>query len=618
MHQRKRMIGISAIAVLCVVTVMGGILFQLSAVAPAQAESTQNPASDVGVSAADPDTAELDDSEDLGILELTAYQRRQTYSEYISQFAGASFPDQEVLVQGASFTSTNMDVQVLNAAEIGKDGLPADYQGTAVVTGEKGYIEWEIDVPVAGLYNIEVMYYPVTGRGTSIEREIQINGETLFDGSDTLVFHRVWGDAGPYLTDTAGNQIRPPQAEKPMWRVVALEDSIGYVQEPYKFYFEQGKNTVRFISKAEPMAIASLRLYQAEEPKSYADVVKEYEAKGYKPVKDVVVTIQAEDAVRRSSPSLFAVFDQGDPTLVPYHPAEARLNSIGGHRWQIVGDWISWEFEVPEDGLYQIAIKGKQDQSRGTFSNRKVLIDGKVPFAELQAVRFNHTDRYQMRRLGVSQDPALDEALAKGAVGHVGRGGESRDEPFLFYLTKGKHELTLVACLGDLAGLLQQTEISLYEMNTIYRNIIMITSATPDPLRSYQLEKRIPGLLERLKVQAGIMRSMAKEFESLTGQRGGHTAVLTDIAIMLERMVDKPWSIPGMLGEYRDGIGNLGTWVMNTRNQPLQIDYIMAAAPDAKLPRATPTFFQAMWHEIRAFLASFTHDYTGVRDIKEL
>jgi ABC-type glycerol-3-phosphate transport system substrate-binding protein len=618
MHQRKRVTGISVIALLCFLTLMSGMLFQLSAVAPAQADSTesaQNPASDVSESAADPGDAELDDSEEYGILELTAYQRRPTYSEYISQFAGVGYPDQEVLVQGAWFTSTDMDVEVLDAAEIDTTGLPADYQGTAVVTGEKGYIEWEIDVPVAGLYNIEVMYYPVTGRGTSIEREILINGKVLFDGSDALIFHRVWGDSGPFLTDTAGNQIRPTQVEKPMWRVVTLEDSIGYVQKPYKFYFEQGKNTLRFISRAEPMAIASLRLYQAEDPRSYADVLKEYESKGYKAVKDVLVTFQAEDAVRRSSPSLFAVFDQGDPTLVPYHPAEARLNSIGGHRWQIVGDWISWEFEVPEDGLYQIAIKGKQDQNRGTFSNRKVLIDGEVPFAELLAVRFNHTDRYQMRRLGVSQNPALDEVLAKGGVGHVGRGGESRDEPFLFYLTKGKHELTLVACLGDLAGLLEQTEISLYELNTIYRNIIMITSATPDPLRSYQLEKRIPGLLERLKVQAEIMRSMAAELESLTGQRGGHTAVLTDIAIMLERMVEKPWAIPNMLAEYRDGIGNLGTWVMNTRNQPLQTDYIIAAAPDAKLPRAEPTFFQAFWHEIRAFLASFTHDYSGIRDI---
>lgn len=178
--------------------------------------------------------------------------------------------------------------------------------------------------------------------------------------------------------------------------------------------------------------------------------------------------------------------------------------------------------------------------------------------------------------------------------------------------------LRMEVTLGDLAALLQQTEESLYELNTIYRNIIMITSANPDPLRSYQLEKRIPKLIERLGVQAEVMRSMAEELEALTGQKGGQTAVLIDIALMLERMVDKPWAIPSMLGEYRDGIGSLGTWVMNTRRQPLQIDYIIVASMDQELPKARPTFLQTLWHEIRAFVASFTHDYTGIRGVEEL
>jgi len=54
--------------------------------------------------------------------------------------------------------------------------------------------------------------------------------------------------------------------------------------------------------------------------------------------------------------------------------------------------------------------------------------------------------------------------------------------------------------------------------------------------------------------------------------------------LMLERMVDKPWVIPKVLGEYRDGIGNLGTWVMNTSYQPLQIDFIIVSSPDANAP----------------------------------
>ena len=55
-------------------------------------------------------------------------------------------------------------------------------------------------------------------------------------------------------------------------------------------------------------------------------------------------------------------------------------------------------------------------------------------------------------------------------------GLDTHDEPFLFYLEKGKHEITLEAVLGDLADLLFQTEEALYELTSIYRSIIMITS----------------------------------------------------------------------------------------------------------------------------------------------
>ena len=134
-------------------------------------------------------------------------------------------------------------------------------------------------------------------------------------------------------------------------------------------------------------------------------------------------------------------------------------------------------------------------------------------------------------------------------------GLDHQDEPFLFYLTAGTHEIVMEAVLGDLAHLVQLTEETLYELNTIYRSIIMITSASPDPLRSYQLEKRVPQLLERLRTQAGVLKGMASELEAVTGQRGGHIATLIDIALMLTRMVDEPNSIPKILEETGMGLG---------------------------------------------------------------
>ena len=207
-----------------------------------------------------------------------------------------------------------------------------------------------MNVPQAGLYNIELMYYPVQGKGITVEREITINGEELFEGADQLAFHRMWTDSGPFLVDVQGNEIRPAQVETPRWRTVYLSDPLGYELKPYKFYFREGENKIRLTSITEPMAIAYLRLCQAEEPKPYRVLANEYAQKGYKPAADVMIKIQGEGAAYRSSPSLFAISDQGDPTLEPYHPAEIRLNSIGGYRWSVPGDWITWEFTVPRMG----------------------------------------------------------------------------------------------------------------------------------------------------------------------------------------------------------------------------------------------------------------------------
>ena len=515
------------------------------------------------------------------------FERREPYHEYLERHSAAPLPAEEIVITANTYFRTNMDLQKVED--------PEGQRGDVLATEERGYIEWDVYVPETGLYNIEVLYYPVKGRGSTIEREITINGEPLFAGSEILVFHRVFGDAGPFLRDSAGNEIRPQQIEKPRWRSVYLSDPLGYTMEPFKFYFEKGLNTIRFNSVAEPMLISEVRMKQAPEAPSYSTAADEFVEKGKKPTSGHQIFVQGQDAVRRSSPSLFPVFDQGDPTTMPYHPAETRLNSIGGHRWQNLGDWITWEFEVPESGLYEIAIKGKQNQSRGIFSNRRFMIDGKVPYQELEAIRFNHTPRYQMKTLGA----------------------DLQDEPFLFYLEEGKHEISMEVVLGDLSEFVLLTEETLYELNTIYRSIIMVTSTTPDPMRSYQLEYRIPDLLERLQLQANVLREMALQFETLTGQRGGHTATLTDLARTLERMVNKPDSIANLLKEYRDGIGNLGTWVMDTRNQPLQIDYIVINSPGEKLPRATPTPWEITAHEIRAFGTSFVHDYTGVLDITE-
>ncbi len=517
--------------------------------------------------------------------DLSNYELEQNYSNYLAEFEDQPRPDQEIIIPPINYNDTDMEIEVLNNFH----GFPEK----AVKTGERGYIEWKVNIDKPGLYNIAVKYFPIKGRSAEIKRGIEINGSYPFFSAKFISFQRVWQDTGEIMRDNQGNEIPPRQEENPLWLEKDINDDLGYYNEPFKFYLKKGENTITLRSLREPMVVGYLKIYQSKEPPSYRIIEENYTKRGYKPANDIMVKIQAEKTNYKSDSTIYPIFDKGDPTIEPYHPAEVRMNSLGGERWQIAGEWVSWEFEVPEDGLYKIALKTLQNIYRGSYTNRKIMIDDQVPFKEMQAVRFKFNNRYQMVVLG----------------------DEETQKPYLFYLKKGKHTLKMEVVLGNLAPLLRKTEDCLYELNTIFRQIVMVTSSTPDPLRDYQLKKRVSKTIENLGKQAVILKELALSLEEYTGQKGGHVALLNDLSWEFSRMARDPRIIPRSINRFRDNIAALGSWILDSKYQPLQLDYIIIASPEKELPRAQPTFIENQSHEIKSFLSSFVVDYELIGDV---
>ena len=131
-------------------------------------------------------------------------------------------------------------------------------------------------------------------------------------------------------------------------------DSRGYTQDPFLFYLPKGPSTIRLEARQESIFIEELIIGQLEQPKSYAEAAAAWPQAQ---PKNVLIKVQGEDALYRSHSTLFAISDMGDPTVEPYHPAQIRLNSIGGWRFSQPGQWISWEFEVPESGLSPLPLR---------------------------------------------------------------------------------------------------------------------------------------------------------------------------------------------------------------------------------------------------------------------
>jgi ABC-type glycerol-3-phosphate transport system substrate-binding protein len=507
------------------------------------------------------------------------------YEAYYRKFQNAPLPEKDILVTGVSHVSSREAVlRVLDRYE-GVEHPVLEW------SNDSGLVEWEVDIPETGLYNIMVRYMTMQGKSSSIERELLIDGRRPFNEVRTLLFHRVWKDKTEIRQNNRKNDIRPSQVENPIWQESILQDSDGLFKEPFKFHFTEGKHTIGFQAIREPMIVDYLRVFQNEPPRPYEEVKKEYGRKGYKEVRGQMIRFQAENTYLKSEPTLYPVYDRSNPLNEPYHPAKLRLNIIGGYNWRRNGQWISWKFSVPEDGLYKIGLKYRQNYVIGMPVTRSMEIDGRVPFQEVERMEFGYDHNWQLKVVG-----------------------KDEKEPYLFYLTKGEHELRMTNNIGEISEVIRAVQQASIDLTQLYSKIIMVTGTSPDPFRDYQLDKRIDILVPTLEENAKFLRDQVEKVKRLAGSKVSEAHMLERVAVQLESLARDPETIPERLSKFRDNLSSLSTWGLLIKEQPMDIDYFVVAGRDVTLPRTNPGFVEKALHWIRSFVASFTEDYSRIGD----
>ncbi|REE56453.1 ABC-type glycerol-3-phosphate transport system substrate-binding protein [Paenibacillus taihuensis] len=508
-----------------------------------------------------------------------------SYSSYLQSFLKEPAPQLDAFYAGAAFA----DEQDSGVKKVGSFEGKQDVLEWA---SEEGWVEWRVEVPETGLYSLGLSYYALPSKGRDIELSLAIDGKQPFDEAARNVFPRVWKNASAIRSDGSGNEIKPDQVEVPMWQDGTFQNMDGLYIEPYCFHLTKGEHTIRLGAVREALAIAGIRVFQETAAQPYRDVMKTYDSQGYKPAANQLLKIQGEQAELKSEPTLFPTYDRSSASTEPANPAKIRLNSVGQLNWQHQGEWMTWEFEVPKDGLYNLAFKVRQNYVRGMYSSRKLFIDGKLPFLEMANVRFPYKLNWYTRVLG---------------------DGGKDNEPYLFYLTKGKHELKLEVTPGDLAETLRSVQSVVYEMNDIYRRIIMITGTSVDAYRDYRLDEKIPGLLKQLtRIRTELTKQLANIGRVSSSSGGSEASILEEIIHQLGSFIDNPDTIPNRLERYKNNVSSLGAWILDMRSQPLEIDYIVVKSPDRKAPAARAGFFPQLLFDVRAFFASFGNDASSV------
>ncbi len=580
----------------------------------------------------------IENSETLNSLEAMAeIMTSTTYAEYLAQLKD---------------TSKGKDNLVINAVDYDKEKSTAQVEvltnhdgdtGESLLTPDEGRLIWNFSIETPGLYTISMDYYPYAGNSATIERILFIDGKVPFKEARYLSFSRIWKEdyeadgfevpekfwkvgtdisssdtdsnaqdvnkkledgtvmfreAGRYFKyDYYQNEIRPTKIEDPEWTSKVFSDADTFYDTPFEFYFDAGEHTIALDASREPLLIKSLNIKPASEVKTYEEVLKEYEAKGYTSANtDKIIKLDAEFSLATSEQVIYPLNDRTSPVTDPQHSSAIRLNSIGGEKWQLAGQWVTWEFEVEESGLYYILPRYMQNINAGLFSSRKLYINGEEPFVEARNLRFDYSDEWQADPLG------------------------NDETDFLFYFEKGKrYEIKLEVVLGDMGDILLDIEQALTRMNEYYRKIIMITGTEPDDYLDYGFATLIPDVLRGMRQESKLIYDISANLEALIGEKGDQSVILDKIAYLLDIMGNDQDKVAANLTNYKSYIGSLGTWLLSARNQPLTLDYIAIVPSESDYrPQAKAGFFQSIKHEFAAFLNSFFTNYNSVGATEEL
>jgi len=525
------------------------------------------------------------------------------YQDYAASHAQHR-PQAELRVEGRDFVRYEQQ---------GQPALPEyreDYQGmegTSVLTTEDSLIEYAFHVEEAGLYDLSLLYYPVPGKNSAIQRSIFLDGQLPYEELSLVEFQRIWrmditdsyvNAEGVTLRswgkDNQGNDLKPGCEEAPEWIESSLYDSQGYVTTQLSLYLTPGVHTVSLVGLREPLLIRWLRLSNRASVEDYQTVKDAWDSAGAQDTTGHVIRIEAENAARTSSQMLYAKQDQSSPAVYPSSAKELLNNTIGGESWRLNGQWIEWEFEVPEDGYYNIALVDKQNFVKGIYVSRRITIDGAAPFTELLNYGFSYSSNWRKDVLSDKQGNA-----------------------YRFYLEAGKHTIRMEVVLGEFSDIISDVQDCVTQLNSIYRSVIRITGVAPDQYRDYEIERNLPELEGQLiQVRQELDGAIANLLD-LIGNNSDKEAVLITMRDQLDELIYDQERFTEVLAAYKVNVRATANWITQVISQPLQLDRLYVYSPGSEIRVEKIGFWAGLWHEICRLFYSFVIDYNQIGNVSK-
>lgn len=510
-----------------------------------------------------------------GVLADTAEKQPVVFQKEEGTFSTQNTSYRAYLAKNGAYTEAGLVVETASPAQV----LQMDEIGS-----------WTVTVPQSGLYKIGFEYLGASEATNNYNLSVYVDDVQPFEGLSSLSLRRLWqSDPDNTAFVEGGNDIRPTMLEISEWQYYEVRDNEGIEFAPYSFYLEAGEHVISLENLGPGIQVRNLTLNGVNDTQTYeAYLTLHQNAPVYT---GAPIEVEAETPLRVNSRNLTASNDMSSPLTTPYDPVYVKLNTFGSSNWRYVGDRAEWEVVVPQAGLYRLSLRFQQNYYNGIETHRCLYVNGRVPFVEAQDLAFGYANGWQSETFG----------------------------DYYIYLNEGRNTLALEAVLGYNGQLVEKSQSLIYNLNTLYRKIIMVTGTSPDIYRDYALEKEIPGLLDMIAQYQQEVQELINLVKALYGTGGTEMSVLTQLQVQLQDMKEKPASITrsSRLSRFKSNISSLGTWQNKLRDQALELDKITLLGKDENTPPAESTWWDMLVHRAKRFFYSFSTDYSVMGEAED-
>jgi hypothetical protein len=384
----------------------------------------------------------------------------------------------------------------------------------------KDSVTFQVVVNEEGLYELTFDYYPLGNGISPIEGAVKVNGIYQYSESQRIGFPVQWKNKSNTLKkDRYGDDIVPDQEVIRKWTQTKAQDANYIEDQPLKFHLVKGKNTITLENTGGQTLLGNVYVTSPTQTPSYKNYLESH--KGDKP-QTTLSSYEAEKPLEKSS-SYLRPIATSDPSASPYDSRHDLLNTFGGDSWATSGQSASWKIDVKKDGLYHLSFKVLQNNSNGAPVYRTLLIDGKVPFSEVNPYAFNYDKNWENVTLSNSE-------------GH----------PYYFYLSQGTHVITLVADASPMEPVISQINEVTKGIDDLALSIEKLTGNQTDQSRDWNIADYIPNISSELNQWSNRLDKQAAYLKSLSegNSQSKEVASLQQSVDKLRNLAKTPNDIP--------------------------------------------------------------------------